>query len=205
MGILGFSVGVGTFGFSHEKNATQSTPAPGRSPKRSAAVTTLVSGAPRYDGRENNTGAVFFLPFKHDDSDEYRMTLTPDRYRLVGDALLGSSFGYSLAVVDINQDGFDDLVVGAPNFFNATNDEENSGAVYVYFSKGKQSEFSEVFHSPVRILGPPGKDVQFGASIANLGDLNKDGFHGKKAFCCFFFNFSASIFVYRFRCRRALL
>lgn len=95
-------MGIGRFGFNHESDAVAAK----KSGSKTPAVSTLVSGAPRFDGRETNTGAVFFLSFKHDGTDANRLTLLPNNFHLVGDAVLGSSFGYSIAVVDINQDGW---------------------------------------------------------------------------------------------------
>ncbi|KAI1315675.1 Glycosylphosphatidylinositol specific phospholipase D1 [Mortierella claussenii] len=47
-----------------------------------------------------------------------------------------SRFGYSLAVVDLNQDGIDDLAIGAPG--SGAKDINYDGSVYVYFGRRGQ-------------------------------------------------------------------
>lgn len=64
-----------------------------------------------------------------------------------------------------------DIVVGAPQYFEK--DKEIGGAVYVYINKdGKWDEVR-----PIRIDGP--QDSMFGLSVANLGDINQDGYDGE--------------------------
>jgi len=48
---------------------------------------------------------------------------------------MGEYFGAALCAVDVNNDGFDDLIVGAP--LNSNNQEE--GRIYVYLSDGTVS------------------------------------------------------------------
>lgn len=116
----------------------------------------FVAGAPR----ANHKGAVVIL--RKDSASRLvpEVTLSGER--------LTSGFGYSVAVVDLNNDGWTDLVVGAPFFFERQ--KELGGAVYVYMNQG--GHWDEI--SPLRICGSP--DSMFGISVAVLGDLNQDGF-----------------------------
>ncbi|XP_029461656.1 integrin alpha-6 isoform X2 [Rhinatrema bivittatum] len=119
---------------------------------------TFVSGAPR----ANHSGAVVLL--KKDD--KKRRTLSPEHV-FEGEGL-ASSFGYDVAVVDLNSDGWQDIVVGAPQYFEQ--DGEIGGAVYVYINK--EGKWDNV--RPVRLNGT--KDSMFGLSVKNIGDINQDGF-----------------------------
>lgn len=116
----------------------------------------FVAGAPR----ANHKGAVVIL--RKDSASR----LIPEVV-LSGERLT-SGFGYSLAVTDLNNDGWADLIVGAPYFFERQ--EELGGAVYVYMNQG--GHWADI--SPLRICGSP--DSMFGISLAVLGDLNQDGF-----------------------------
>ncbi|XP_045685555.1 integrin alpha-7 isoform X2 [Phyllostomus hastatus] len=116
----------------------------------------FVAGAPR----ANHKGAVVIL--RKDSASR----LVPE-VMLSGEGLT-SGFGYSLAVADLNNDGWADLIVGAPYFFERQ--EELGGAVYVYLNQG--GHWAGV--SPLRLSGTP--DSMFGISLAVLGDLNQDGF-----------------------------
>lgn len=78
---------------------------------------------------------------------------------------------------------FDDLIVGAPHYFDANPSNPNGGAVFVYFSKGKKqmpSSNDAVFEKPYKLVGP--KSSQFGTSIAGV-DVTGDGLNGEKIFC----------------------
>jgi FG-GAP repeat len=79
-----------------------------------------------------------------------------------------ADFGRSLAVGDLDGDGFADVIAGAPR-------EETggvrAGAVYVY--RGSASGLSP---DPTRIPSPKmARDARFGASVAILGDTDGDG------------------------------
>ena len=78
-----------------------------------------------------------------------------------------SAFALTLAAGDINHDGIDDLLVGAPLSTRLRN--INAGAVYLYAgSSGKVSEsYDSVFYGQVA-------DERFGSEI-KTGDFNGDG------------------------------
>jgi len=63
----------------------------------------------------------------------YTWNLT-NHLNLTGEQL-GSYFGYALCVSDLDGDGRDDLVVGAPLFTNFTKNKEHyeTGRIYVYY------------------------------------------------------------------------
>uniref|UniRef100_A0A8I6AJE9 Integrin subunit alpha 6 n=1 Tax=Rattus norvegicus TaxID=10116 RepID=A0A8I6AJE9_RAT len=118
---------------------------------------TFVSGAPR----ANHSGAVVLL--KRDMKSAHLLL----EYIFDGEGL-ASSFGYDVAVVDLNADGWQDIVIGAPQYFDR--DGEVGGAVYVYINQ--QGRWSNV--KPVRLNGT--KDSMFGIAVKNIGDINQDGY-----------------------------
>uniref|UniRef100_A0A8C1RT52 Integrin subunit alpha 7 n=1 Tax=Cyprinus carpio TaxID=7962 RepID=A0A8C1RT52_CYPCA len=117
---------------------------------------TFVAGAPR----ANHKGAVVLLR----KDNVYR--LMPEHI-LWGEEL-ASSFGYSVAVADLNSDGWTDLVVGAPNFFDRK--AEIGGAVYVYLNPASHWEKAR----PIRLNGT--YDSMFGMTVSSAGDLDWDGY-----------------------------
>ncbi|KAF7215846.1 integrin alpha-6 isoform X1 [Nothobranchius furzeri] len=120
---------------------------------------TVVAGAPR----ANHSGVVFL--FKNEKKESGRL-LTEHIFRGTG---LASSFGYDVAVVDLNSDGWEDIVVGAPHFY--MKDKDIGGAVYVYINKAGLWESV----SPVRLNG--NKDSMFGLAVKNIGDINQDSYN----------------------------
>ncbi|KAM3604567.1 uncharacterized protein V6R79_013194 [Siganus canaliculatus] len=119
---------------------------------------TVVAGAPR----AYHSGAVLLMK-KGDDTSNILL----EEFTLEGEGL-ASSFGYDLTVLDLNMDGWQDIVVGAPQYFEK--ESEIGGAVYVYVNKaGKWNKVT-----PTRIDGP--QNSMFGLSVENLGDINLDGY-----------------------------
>ncbi|NP_001088223.1 integrin, alpha 2b (platelet glycoprotein IIb of IIb/IIIa complex, antigen CD41), gene 2 L homeolog precursor [Xenopus laevis] len=87
---------------------------------------------------------------------------------------VASYFGHSVAVTDVNNDGRDDVLVGAPLFMErrTRGKLQEFGQVYVYLQR-ENRKFS--FNHPVLT----GSQVygRFGSSIAPLGDIDQDGFN----------------------------
>ncbi|NWI85279.1 ITA4 protein, partial [Pitta sordida] len=82
---------------------------------------------------------------------------------------LGSYFGAAVCAVDLNSDGLSDLLVGAP--MQSTIREE--GRVYVYINSGSEAKMVEL---NIELSGSDSYAARFGESIANLGDIDNDGF-----------------------------
>ncbi|KAK2862605.1 hypothetical protein Q5P01_002138 [Channa striata] len=93
---------------------------------------------------------------------------------------MGSYFGYAVAVTDINSDGLDDLVVGAPMFMRQGSSGRlvELGKVYVYLQRRPLLLEPSQSH----LLGSQAFS-RFGTSLAPLGDLNQDGFNDMAIGC----------------------
>ena len=65
-----------------------------------------------------------------------------------------------------------DIVVGAPQFFMKEGDV--GGAVYVYINQA--GRWNNV--TPVRLNGT--KDSMFGLAVENIGDINQDAYEGQQ-------------------------
>ncbi|XP_063973900.1 integrin alpha-PS1 isoform X1 [Diachasmimorpha longicaudata] len=116
------------------------------------------SGAPR----SNGTGQVVILT-RQDFRPDMDVALTLDGEQFA------SSFGYEIAALDVNGDKKTDLVVSAPFYFNKL----EGGAVYVYTSLCRSNRDSDNCR-PTKLVGR--EESRFGFALANLGDLNHDGF-----------------------------
>jgi hypothetical protein len=91
----------------------------------------------------------------------------------VSDEESGSSFGTSVAGVgDVNKDGYDDVLVGAPTKKILIDEVSQAvGCVSLYLgSSGGLSTTSSWTYCADQVGG------QFGASVAAAGDINQDGY-----------------------------
>ncbi|XP_067823982.1 integrin alpha-E-like [Heptranchias perlo] len=115
-----------------------------------------IAGAPRH----SQTGQV--LVFQAGTSVKIKQHLAGQQ--------LGSYFGSELCSLDLNNDGITDyLLVGAP-FFHIRGEE---GMVYVYRLNEKGT-----FEDKESLTGMSSfTNARFGVAIANIGDINKDGYN----------------------------
>jgi hypothetical protein len=80
-----------------------------------------------------------------------------------------SYFGYAVAGVgDLNDDGVDDIVVGAPHY---TDGENNEGAIFVYYGSDEGSPGT----TPAWTYESDQGGALLGAAVAAAGDVNGDG------------------------------
>ena len=82
----------------------------------------------------------------------------------------GGEYAYSVASAgDINGDGYDDVIVGAP-FFDAGQSDE--GRVFVYYGTPQGPATTPAWIAESNQAG-----ARFGSSVASAGDINGDGYY----------------------------
>jgi hypothetical protein len=138
----------------------------------------LIVGAPNADGKAENPGANYVVFGKSDDDAVDLSTLEENATGFVtNDTSEGDQFGFSVSTAgDISDDGFDDLIIGAPA---ADGNFDSSGVSYVVYGKADSgavdlSAIAEGVGGFV-INGTSGGDG-FGTSVSAAGDVNGDGF-----------------------------
>ncbi|KAF5906818.1 integrin alpha-3-like isoform X1, partial [Clarias magur] len=125
-------------------------------------VDTIVAGAPRYKSK----GSVMLM--KIIEKDGGRSNELQDLNLALQGEQVGSYFGNSIAIVDINNDGWKDLIVGAPFYFDRR--KEKGGAVYVFMNENGSFKPK----ADLMFTGP--SDSGFGMAVSSIGDVNQDGF-----------------------------
>ncbi|XP_015598210.1 integrin alpha-PS1 isoform X2 [Cephus cinctus] len=116
-------------------------------------------GAPR----SNGTGQVI-MTIRRDNKPDMTVVLILDGEQFA------SSYGYEITSADVNGDKISDLIVAAPFYFN----KAEGGAVYVYTNLCSNPNANEKCNKPTKLVGR--EESRFGFALANLGDLNKDGY-----------------------------
>ena len=81
------------------------------------------------------------------------------------DALMGMSVS---SAGDVNGDGYSDIIIGVPNYNNG---ETNEGAAFIFHGGA-----TGINTTAAIVLECNQADANFGISVANAGDVNRDGY-----------------------------
>jgi len=120
----------------------------------------FVVAAPFHSNGEPAEGAVIVFQSTPDDS-LARTVLESDHE--------GAEFGASVACAgDVNGDGYDDLIVGAPGF---TNGEAAEGRALLFFGSSSGLDSTAAWTAEGDQAG-----ARLGCSVAGAGDVNGDGY-----------------------------
>jgi len=122
----------------------------------------VIVGAPKYDNDQTDEGRAFAFY-----GSATGLSTTADWIAEADQA--EAWFGRRLATAgDVNGDGYDDVIVGAPNFDTGNPD---GGKVYVYYGTGHGLRAR-----PAWTAWSNQDHAWFGRSVAPAGDVNGDGY-----------------------------
>ncbi len=124
----------------------------------------VIVGSPVYqvNGQPSGTAFVFL-------GGPSGLSTTP--YAELTTSEKGSLFAYSVAGAgDVDNNGYDDIIVGAPSHHEDYQGAGDNGAAYLFLGSESGLNLSPAW----TFIGAD--DTQFGASVAGAGDVNGDGF-----------------------------
>lgn len=135
----------------------------------------IAMGAPGYTPSNGlqQSGAVFVLDIPSSLHGQHTLLAShadPSTFSLIGSVRSGR-FGSSMTVLDLNRDGYDDLVVSEPRFGNEQ--LVYRGRVFVYY--GSSKGLSKDSYSVIALSQSIGNFTMMGTSLSS-GDLDGDGF-----------------------------
>ena len=122
----------------------------------------MIVGLPLFDNGDIDEGVVrLFLGTPDGISNSFTQQIEINQS--------GAQFGFSVAgVSDLNNDGFDDVAVGAPLFDDG---ETNEGAIFIYLGSS-----NGLITPAIRTIQGNQADAQLGFSVAAAGNVNQDEF-----------------------------
>jgi hypothetical protein len=135
----------------------------------------LIIGAPSADGPENrrvHCGEVYVV-FGPPPANLDLARTKPDMTIIGADE--GDNLGTAVASGDVDGDGFDDLIIGAPSADSLRNERKDAGEVYIIFGSAGPPEEIDLSEeeADATVLGADTGD-NLGLSLAS-GDVNGDG------------------------------
>jgi len=114
----------------------------------------IIVGADRYDSYRGRA-YIYYGSFEMDSIADVVLTGEEE----------GINFGYSVSSAgDLNNDGFDDVIVGAPLYDALT------GRAYIYYGETTMDDEVDL------IMTGDSEQNWFGVSVSEAGDVNNDGF-----------------------------
>ncbi|MDX2458112.1 MAG: integrin alpha [Gammaproteobacteria bacterium] len=138
-------------------------------------INDIAVGAPLDDDGGNDRGAVWILFLKADGKVKSHQKISDDAGKFRVELENNDQFGTALATLgDLDGDGITDLAVGAPF---ANNLRIETGAVWILFmdTDGTVKSHRRISGRTGSLNDPLASGNLFGRSLANMGDLNKDG------------------------------
>jgi hypothetical protein len=120
----------------------------------------IIIGVYTYDHGENDEGTVFVYHGKPDVIGTYAKTMTSGT---PSNAFIGSSVS---PAGDVNGDGLDDVIIGAPSYDTG---QINGGAAFISYG-------SVGFAPTINTLQINQDGAKFGCSVSKAGDVNGDGY-----------------------------
>jgi len=137
----------------------------------------IAVGAYLDDDGGSNRGAVWILFLDQDGSVKGQQKISNTPGNFTGPLDNNDYFGSSVTGIgDLDADGFNDIAVGAYLDDDGGNDR---GAVWILFlnQDGTVKAQQKISNTPGNFTGPLDDNDCFGSSVANIGDLDADGFN----------------------------
>ncbi len=141
----------------------------------SDGVADLAVGSSGDDDGGSDRGAIWVLFMNTDGTVQATQKISQTNGEFDGFLGTGDQFGHAIVNLgDLNDDGIDELAVGAPSSDDGGLDR---GAVWILFmqSSGKVHSTSKISNTNGNFDGVLTDGNQFGSALANIGDLDDDG------------------------------
>jgi len=146
-------------------------------------ISDIVVGAPGADNRSHNTGGnAYIIRGSADVDTEIDLKFPPsDSVVVLEGATPGDQLGFSVSNAgDVNGDGIDDFIVGAPGAVSTDpiHHEPDTGRAYIIYGSPNLPptiDVSSLGSAGITMIGGQ-EDGRFGSAVSGAGDFNGDGY-----------------------------